>query len=77
MARKTEEGGIKMSEEYRLFESFGHAYKRIDEISSLREFVKLQISMYGEKITAKEILHKLNDEQCGIMNNLLEFFKNK
>ena len=31
--------------------------------------------MYGEKITAKEILHKLNDEQCGIMNNLLEFFK--
>lgn len=77
MARKTEEGVIKMSEEYRLFESFGHAYKRIDEISSLREFVKLQISMYGEKITAKEILHKLNDEQCGIMNNLLEFLKNK
>lgn len=66
-----------MNEEYRMFASMQEAYKRIDEISSLREFVKLQISMYGEKITAKEILHKLNDEQCGIMNNLLEFFKNK
>ena len=66
-----------MNEEYRMFASMQEAYKRIDEISSLREFVKLQISMYGEKITSKEILHKLNDEQCGIMNNLLEFFKNK
>lgn len=66
-----------MSEEYRMFDSMKDAYKRLDEISSLREFVKLQISMCGEKITAKEILHKLNDEQCGIMNNLLEFFKNK
>jgi hypothetical protein len=66
-----------MNEEYRMFDSMKEAYKRLDEISSLREFVKLQISMYGEKITAKEILHKLNDEQCGIMNNLLEFFKNK
>lgn len=66
-----------MNEEYRMFASMQEAYKRIDEISSLREFVKLQISMYGEKITAKEILHKLNYEQCGIMNNLLEFFKNK
>lgn len=66
-----------MNEEYRMFDSMKEAYKRLDEISSLREFVKLQISMYGEKITAKEILHKLNDEQCGIMNNLLEFLKNK
>jgi hypothetical protein len=66
-----------MNEEYRMFDSMKEAYKRLDEISSLREFVKLQISMYGEKITAKEILHKLNDEKCGIMNNLLEFLKNK
>lgn len=66
-----------MNEEYRMFDSMKEAYKRLDEITSLTKFVRLQISMYGEKITAKEILHKLNDEQCGIMNNLLEFFKNK
>lgn len=77
MARKTEEGGIKMSEEYRLFESFGHAYKRIDEITSLTKFVRLQISMYGENITAKEILSKLNKEKCSTTSNMLEFFKNK
>ena len=64
-----------MNEEYRMFASMQEAYKRIDEITSLTKFVRLQISMYGENITAKEILHKLNDEQCGIMNNLLEFFK--
>lgn len=66
-----------MNEEYRLFESFGSAYKRLDEITSLTKFVRLQISMYGDNVTAKEILRKLNDEKCGIMNNLLEFFKNK
>lgn len=66
-----------MSEEYRLFESFGHEYKRIDEITSLREFIKLQISMYGENTTAKDMLHRLNNEQCDIMNNLLEILKNK
>ena len=67
----------KMNEEYRLFESFGSAYKRLDEITSLTKFVRLQISMYGENVTAKDILRKLIDEKCGIMNNLLEFLKNK
>lgn len=66
-----------MNEEYRMFESIKEAYQRLDEISSLREFVKLQIDMYGENTTAKDMLHRLNNEQCGIMNNLLEFFKNK
>ena len=66
-----------MKEEYRMFASMQDAYKRIDEITSLTKFVRLQISMYGENVTAKEILRKLNDEKCGIMNNLLEFFKNK
>ena len=66
-----------MNEEYQMFTSTQEAYRRIDEISSLTKFVRLQISMYGEHVTAKEILRKLNDEKCGIMNNLLEFFKNK
>lgn len=66
-----------MNEEYRMFASMKEAYKRIDEITSLTKFVRLQISMYGENVTAKEILRKLNDEKSGIMNNLLEFFKNK
>lgn len=66
-----------MNEEYQIFDSMKEAYKRIDEISSLRKFVRLQISMYGENITAIEMIRKLNEEQCGIMNNLLEFFKNK
>lgn len=66
-----------MNEEYRMFASMQEAYKRLDEISSLKKFVRLQISMYGEEITAIEILRKLNVEQCGIMNNLLEFLKNK
>lgn len=66
-----------MNEEYRMFDSMKEAYKRLDEITSLREFVKLQISMYGENTTAKDMLHRLNNEQCGIMNNLLEFLKNK
>lgn len=66
-----------MNEEYRMFASMQEVYKRLDEISSLTKLVRLQISMYGENVTAKEILRKLNDEQCGIMNNLLEFFKNK
>ena len=66
-----------MNEEYQMFDSMKEAYKRIDEISSLRKFVRLQISMYGENITAIEMIRKLNEEQCGIMNNLLEFFKNK
>ena len=66
-----------MNEEYRMFDSMKEAYKRLDEISSFREFVKLQIGMYGENTTAKDMLHRLNNEQCGIMNNLLEFFKNK
>lgn len=66
-----------MNEEYRMFASMQEAYKRIDEITSLTKFVILQISMYGENITANEILRKLNEEKCGIMNNLLEFLKNK
>lgn len=66
-----------MNQEYQMFTSMKEAYKRLDEISSLREFVKLQIDMYGKNTTAKDILHRLNNEQCGIMNNLLEFFKNK
>ena len=66
-----------MNEEYRMFASMQEAYKRLDEISSLKKFVRLQISMYGEEVTAIEILRKLNEEQCGIMNNLLEFLKNK
>ncbi len=66
-----------MNEEYRMFDSMKEAYKRLDEISSLREYVKLQIGMYGENTTAKDMLRKLNDEKCGIMNNLLEFLKNK
>ena len=66
-----------MNEEYRMFDSMKEAYKRLDEISSFREFVKLQIGMYGENTTAKDMLHRLNNEQCGIINNLLEFFKNK
>ena len=66
-----------MNEEYQMFTSMQEAYRRLDEISSLRKFVMLQISMYGEEITAIEILRKLNVEQCGIMNNLLEFLKNK
>ena len=66
-----------MNEEYRMFTSMQEAYKRIDEITSLTKFVILQISMYGENITANEILRKLNEEKCGIMNNLLEFLKNK
>lgn len=66
-----------MNEEYQIFTSIQEAYKRIDEIMSLTKFVRLQISMYGEEVTAIEILRKLNEEQCGIMNNLLEFLKNK
>lgn len=66
-----------MNEEYRMFASMQEAYKRIDEITSLIKFVRLQISMYGENTTANEILRKLNEEKCGIMNNLLEFLKNK
>jgi hypothetical protein len=66
-----------MNEEYRMFASMKEAYKRIDEITSLTKFVRLQISMYGENVTAKDILLKLNEEKCGIMNNLLEFLKNK
>lgn len=66
-----------MNEEYRMFDSMKEAYKRLDEISSLREYVKLQIGMYGENTTAKDMLHKLNDEQCGIMEKMLYFFKNK
>ena len=66
-----------MNEEYRMFASMQEAYKRLDEITSLTKFVILQISMYGENITANEILRKLNEEKCGIMNNLLEFLKNK
>jgi hypothetical protein len=61
----------------KLFDSMKEAYKRLDAILSLREFVKLQIGMYGENTTAKDMLHRLNNEQCGITNNLLEFFKNK
>ena len=66
-----------MNEEYRMFESIKEAYQRLDGISTLREFVKLQIDMYGENTTAKDMLRRLNDEQCGIMVKLLEFFKNK
>ncbi len=66
-----------MNEEYRMFASMKEAYKRLDEITSLTKFVRLQISMYGNNVTANEILRKLNDEKCGIMNNLLEFLKNK
>ena len=66
-----------MNEEYRMFDSMKEAYKRLDEITSLTKFVRLQISMYGENVTANDILRKLNDEKCGIMNNLLEFLKNK
>lgn len=64
-----------MNEEYRMFDSIKEAYKRLDEILSLREYVKLQIGMYGENTTAKDMLHRLNDEQCGIMVKLLDFFK--
>ena len=53
-----------MNEEYRMFASMQEAYKRIDEITSLTKFVILQISMYGENITANEILRKLNDENA-------------
>ena len=63
-----------MNEEYRMFDSMKEAYKRLDEILSLREFVKLQIGMYGENTTAKDMLHRLNNEQCGIMVKLLDFF---
>ena len=70
-------GGNKMNEEYRMFDSMKEAYKRLDEISSFREFVKLQIDMHGENTTAKDMLHRLNNEQCGIMVKLLDFFKNK
>ena len=66
-----------MNEEYRMFESIKEAYQRLDGISTLREFVKLQIDMYGENTTAKDMLRRLNDEQCGIMVKLLDFFKNK
>ena len=66
-----------MNEEYQMFTSMQEAYRRLDEITSLIKFVRLQISMYGENTTANEILRKLNDENCGIMNNLLEFLKNK
>lgn len=66
-----------MNEEYQMFTSMQEAYRRLDEITSLINFVRLQISMYGNNVTANEILHRLNDEKCGIMNNLLEFFKNK
>lgn len=66
-----------MNEEYRMFASMQEAYKRLDEIALLLKFVRLQISMYGEEVTAIEIFRKLNDEKCGIMNNLLKFLKNK
>ena len=66
-----------MNKEYQMFTSMQEAYKRLDEMSSLTKFIRLQIDMYGDNVTAKEILRKLNDEQCGIMNNMLEFFKNK
>lgn len=66
-----------MNEEFQMFASMQHAYKRIDEISSLNYFVKQQIDMYGEDITAKEILTKLNNEKSCIIENILDFLKNK
>lgn len=64
-----------MNEEFRLFTSFESAYKRLEEIKDYRRFLIEQISIYGEDVTAKEMLKKLTQEEVDSRNNMLEYFK--
>ena len=64
-----------MNEEFRLFTSFESAYKRLEEIKDYRRFLIEQISIYGENVTAKEMLKKLTQEEVDSRNNMLEYFK--
>ena len=64
-----------MNEEFRLFTSFESAYKRLEEIKDYRRFLIEQISIYGENVTAKEMLKKLTQEEVDSRNNILEYFK--
>lgn len=64
-----------MNEEFRLFTSFESAYKRLEEIKNYRTFLIGQISIYGENVTAKEMLKKLTQEEVDSRNNMLEYFK--
>lgn len=64
-----------MNEEFRLFTSFESAYKRLEEIKDYRRFLIEQISIYGENVTAKEMLKKLTKEEVDSRNNMLEYFK--
>lgn len=64
-----------MNEEFRLFTSFESAYKRLEEIKDYRRFLIEQISIYGENVTAKEILKQLTKEEVDSRNNMLEYFK--
>ena len=64
-----------MNEEFRLFTSFESAYKRLEEIKDYRRFLIEQISIYGEDVTAKEMLKQLTKEEVDSRNNMLEYFK--
>lgn len=64
-----------MNEEFRLFTSFESAYKRLEEIKDYRRFLIEQISIYGENVTAKEMLKQLTKEEVDSRNNMLEYFK--
>lgn len=64
-----------MNEEFRLFTSFESAYKRLEEIKNYRTFLIGQISIYGENVTAKEMLKQLTNEEVDSRNNMLEYFK--
>lgn len=64
-----------MNEEFRLFTSFESAYKRLEEIKDYRRFLIEQISIYGENVTAKEMLKNLTKEEVDSRNNMLEYFK--
>lgn len=66
-----------MNEEYRLYDSFQHAFNRVNEIEKLIEYLESEISIRGGSITLYELRERLIKDCMNIRRNLLNYFKEK
>lgn len=66
-----------MNEEFRLYGSFQCAFKRIEEIEKLMEFLDKEIDIYGRRTTLFETRERLMKEFVTAKTNILNYFREK
>lgn len=66
-----------MNEEFRTYNSFQCAFKRIEEIEKLMDFLDKEIEMYGRRTTLFETRERLMKEFVTTKTNALNYFKEK